>query len=98
MLAAPARVHDLQVSRRVLYPPTPVESLPDDVGMAGVPGSLFDRVHQYAADVAVDDVGTGAQVIELHAGNELTRRLRCLLVAGHPMLDRFPIVDEEVLA
>jgi hypothetical protein len=29
--------------------------------MPGVPGSLFDHVQQYAADVAVDDVRPGAQ-------------------------------------
>jgi len=81
----------------VLHPPTPVESLPDEVSVAGVPGGLLNQVQQHPAQVAVDDVDPCAGIIELHGVDDLPGGLCCLLVASHPLLDRVPVVDEEVL-
>lgn len=81
----------------VLLPPTPVESLPDEVIVAGVPGGLLNQVQQHPAQVAVDDVRPCAGVVEFHGVHDLPGRLCCLLVASRPLLDRVPVVDEEVL-
>lgn len=81
----------------VLHPPIPVESLPDDVSVAGVPGGLLNQVQQHTAQVAVDDVRACAGVVEIHGVNDLPGHLCCLLVASHPLLDRVPVVKEEVL-
>ena len=66
--------------------------------MAGVPGGLLNQVQQHAAEVAVDDVCPRAGLAELHGGSDLPGRLCCLLIASHPLRDRVPVVDEEVLA
>ncbi len=80
----------------VLHPSTPIEGLPDEVSVAGVPGGLLNQVQQHPAQVAVDDVRPCAGVVELHGVDDLPGRLCCLLVARHPLLDRVPVVDEEV--
>lgn len=90
-----AREPDSRWSSKI--PRTPVESLPDEVSVAGVPGGLFNQVQQHPAHVAVDDVRPCAGVVELHGVNDLPRPRCCLLVASHPLLDRVSVVDEEVL-
>jgi hypothetical protein len=62
-----------------------------------MPGGLLNQVQHHPAQVAVDDVRPCAGVVELHGVNDLPGRLCCRFVTRHPLLDRVPVVDEEVL-
>ena len=50
--------------------------------MAGVPGRLLDHVQHDAADVEVDDVRTGAGLVEVQGGHDLPGCLGGLLPLG----------------
>jgi AraC-like DNA-binding protein len=74
-----------------------VESLADDVRMAGVARGLLDQVKQNVAQVALDEVRPHDRCVEAHRRGDGAGLLDLLPVIRDPVLHRVVLADHEVL-